>query len=125
MKIDVDEVVKAVRKLAEERPEYRYESIIGCYYTKGGDDGLGCLVGQALVLLYPEVKDTLVRVDNRSVSEVPCLPELLTTLGVTDDPSSEDKLKIRWLRDVQMFQDRGHRWSKAVELADAEVRSRK
>jgi hypothetical protein len=96
-----------VREIATANPDYVYDySIIGrCYYTKPNG---GCLIGQALVALEPELLPVLQELDERGCPQVNRLPlKMPLALNIT-----------RWIVDVQQSQDDGRPWSKCIEFAD-------
>lgn len=100
---NMHELALRIRKMAEERPDNRYEPFVGdgsCFYDIGEctDGSVGCIFGQA----WPSLtgyKPIFVLASN--------LP------GTT-------KLLL-WFQKVQEFQDRGRKWRDCIQYADQEV----
>src|SRR5690606_1231334 len=109
--IDIKDVVKEVRRLAEEQPDHVYSAPEGeeiCSYVTG-KDGKGCIVGQALSRLgVPE--SALRGIEGEGAY---ALPELIPYLA-----GREDKRSRRWLTLIQSRQDGGRTWWQAVTEAD-------
>jgi hypothetical protein len=97
-----------VREIATANPDYIYDTIIDCKYTTPNN---GCLIGQALVSLEPELLPVLQEIDAHRMVGIDVLPEKLPM-----------KLTIsKWLCRVQSAQDTGLCWSKCVKRADSWV----
>ena len=143
MKITVDDVVQEVRKLATKYPDFNYKNQEGvdnggmsCSYLAGmsstqykdselsksgltysearskGILGKGCIVGQALTRLgVPD--EALYEYEHMGADYV---------VGSNVGHSEESKAgELLWLLEVQNSQDRGYRWSEAVDHADKQV----
>lgn len=116
----VKDVVREVRRLAEEKPDFVYTEQEGCdnnlgacYYASadGQGNGAGCIVGQALGRLGVSQKalEDLDGVEGAAVFTV-----LPTIIPVAPD----DGGMLNWLSDVQTGQDIGYQWGTAVKSAD-------
>ncbi len=114
----VDQLIDEVKRLAQENPDFVYQKFPGkvrpiagnCYYTKSANDlNKGCIFGQAILNLQPDLKDFLLEVDNRTDSNG--IGQVLKDLGFP---------RLTWCIDVQSNQDHGYCWKKAVELAGNE-----
>ncbi|GAA1411999.1 hypothetical protein AUR04nite_00280 [Glutamicibacter uratoxydans] len=123
------QVVEAVRKLAEERPDFVYAdqpervafreahpgmkecSYLGAYVPSEIDptfasyEGEGCIVGQALARLGVS-RDDLVEVEGESAKYV----MVGNSMPLTYEPG--------WLSVVQSEQDEGRSWAEAVARGD-------
>jgi len=100
-------IIKAVRDLAEKYPEtiYPRHSVPYCKYTEGDcGPGSGCLIGQALQACG--MKEKAEWADAQGKTSV-----MLLGLEVSSD-------ELAWLKDVQLYQDRGRTWKKAIDRAD-------
>jgi hypothetical protein len=98
-----------IRELAAALPDFVYESYPDgvCKYTTG-KNGEGCLIGQALVALEPDLILVLTDIDSRYCMGIDVLPRHLP-IELTISP---------WIIDIQKQQDKGFKWSKCVEIAD-------
>lgn len=113
------DVVKEVKKLAKERPDFNYKNQEGykkngCSYvaaTIGSDKGEGCIVGQALSRLGVS-RDDLVEQDSY-ISEGVTAGSALENL-IYDTTEAKD---VVFLNAVQKAQDSGFTWSEAVKVA--------
>lgn len=109
----VDQLIQAVVVLSQERPKMVYQGIhlSGCYYTKSACSTTdGCILGQALLRLQPELRPMLEEWDNRS-SGASGIQFLLKELGI------EFSDKVAWCCRVQGSQDREAEWGWAVSTA--------
>lgn len=107
-----------VRKLAEEYPHAVYKSPDegGCHYGLGevenGPLELGCLIGQAIRRLDPEVFEHI----SGNGDDVVCM---MAEQSKYFDCSADDDGQIEnWLSIVQGQQDDRKTWSQAVKAAD-------
>ena len=116
----VQDVVREVRKLAQERPHFNYRDQLhadsaGCsylgasMYTPG--EGEGCIMGQALQRLGVSREELLLH-EGRSASQA--IGDL-TLLG--SDVNYWVNV-ARWLDHVQTKQDTGFTWQEAVAGGD-------
>ena len=110
-KLTAELLVAEVRRLATENPDAVYINITGtCSYLNGtAGCGSGCIIGQAILAIDPDLRDFLRQVDGVSISAIS------KRLGLSYGP------EIRWLSRVQSKQDCGHTWGKAVKQADKEA----
>ena len=113
----LDKIVSRVKWLAKKYPnaEYILDDTTGnCLYTKGhvdnGPKSLGCLIGQAILHVCPELKKKLQHMDDKVVGASVCL----VNLGICDTTYITD---LKLLDDIQYWQDSGEKWSEAVRLA--------
>lgn len=108
-------VVQAVRDIVKENPEVIYHQEGGyCYYTKGKatNGQCGCLIGQAIIKVYPELEEKLKQIDNE-LNTVPAADSLIEYHLMF-----EESLGSMWLGYVQSQQDNGKTWEHAVEYTD-------
>lgn len=115
----VQDVVREVRRIAEEEPDFVYTiqpenaTSGSCYYASadGQGNGRGCIVGQALGRLgvSMEALGDLDKGEEASVIRV--LPDILPVYA-------SDEGALNWLSDVQHQQDIGYQWGAAVRSAD-------
>jgi hypothetical protein len=113
MNIDIAKIEEAVRQIAAENPNHVYQPVgnyDACYYVKGG----GCIVGRAILKVYPELKEKLTQVDVCGMLSVACLLCRLSDTDVSAD-------KAEWLRLVQNAQDNRNTWAFCVAYADADL----
>lgn len=102
--LTVERIIEEVRRLAALHPDAVYEKEHVCSYTTGkAADGVGCLVGQAILSIDPNLRDTLASHNSETING------LLPVLGLE---------RSNWLTDVQRAQDRRKPWKDAVALAD-------
>jgi len=129
MSYTLDDLIKAVRETAAERPDYVYQrqsynnhqSV--CVYTEP-DGTPSCLIGCGLAKVGDPVPawDEELRYDSAVDLELAIFGSgaWLRYYGISDW-FSEDKLvrdKISWLGTVQNQQDCRATWAEAVETAD-------
>lgn len=144
MKITVDDVVREVRKLATEQPDFNYKG------QEGVDNG-GMSCSYLAGMTSTQYKDSELSESGLTYSEARtqgilgkgCIVgQALTSLGVPADAlykfegmvadytvgsitgHSEESVsgKLLWLLEVQNSQDVGNPWGSAVEYADARVK---
>lgn len=103
---------RAVRKLVSEKPDACYSIPSGpCQYTTGLAGGkVGCIIGQAIKMVRPDIWKLLEAMEKAGRS---C---------TIDDVFPDFRISgnVKWLRAVQLSQDCGTTWSKAVAKADKE-----
>jgi hypothetical protein len=113
----LDDIIENVRDLAEQYPDAVYRSGMHglCSYTSGkaenGPDGEGCLLGQASISSFFEDYDLSLN-ERVMVHSVICK---LEREGLLKDVTDQ---KVKWLKEVQYYQDRRNTWSEAVRGAD-------
>ncbi len=108
----IDQLIQEVRNLATDWPDFVYQSCSSgtCCYTKSKTDpNKGCIFGQAILRLQPDLKDVLL--NNNSVS----ISGLLMILGFDVDAFNKQR---NWCIEVQQKQDRHQTWANAVKFAD-------
>lgn len=105
-------VAQAVREIVAENPEVVYKRTSdGCLYTKGkAGDSCGCLIGQAIIRVYPELEEKLKDIDDK-IS--PMAGTLLNSHLYFDETKAS-----KWLNSVQHYQDGGSSWEHCVKTAD-------
>ncbi len=118
----LDQLIEEVKRLANQNPDFVYQSIKNtddsrrCSYTESADDpNKGCIFGQAILNLQPELKCVL----NGSGASI---KKLLFELGIIDaDPFTQgyNNPDIEWCGVVQLQQDSERSWADAVKYADA------
>ncbi|MEU9871073.1 hypothetical protein AB0C87_24800 [Actinomadura sp. NPDC048021] len=103
-------IEKAVRELAEERPDFRYDKgdSATCLYNPD-DRQPGCLFGQALIRIGHRLPDHVRGSINRVLVEL----EVETT-----------QQQRNWALDAQASQDKGVPWGEAVKYADRLAKNR-
>jgi hypothetical protein len=98
-----------IRELAAASPDTIYisDEEEDCKYTTG-KNGEGCLIGQALVALEPELLPVLINLDKNRTVRVNLIGKHLPI-----------KLKVsKWVINVQDLQDDGICWSECIKIAD-------
>lgn len=141
-------VMQAVVKLASESPDFRYKRDPGlhaCRYTYGhvgeNRNGCGCIVGQALVAVAPQVYEPLKVLDQQygasssvvlfavarllspEVNGCKTLDELrrpVNPSGYLLEATVRQHPFTKFIRCVQQRQDTGSTWNEAVRLASDE-----
>jgi len=104
-KFTIEELISKVRELALNNPEFLYRKPLNsqkCSYTTGAD-GKGCIFGQAMVALQPDIEDFLRYRDNQPIEMI------LSILAIGDDNDKE------WCGTVQHKQDWPKMWGECVE----------
>ena len=117
----LDRLVAEVRSLAADCPDVVYSPCgVYCMYTKGeAGCGVGCIVGQAILRLQPELREGLVRVDRRELGNTTAMQLMGSMrLWVGTESGKEAYRNAYWLSRVQTSQDRGTQWGECIELAD-------
>ena len=119
MSVDVKLLTTEVERLANLYPNavYKRESVgTSCKYTRGevinSDNGevvgCGCIIGQAILNLYPGLRDQLESVDRFAALSV---TDLLYRLTYTNAESQAD---IDYLMEIQNKQDREASWGECI-----------
>lgn len=120
MAVKMSEVVAAVREIAAERPDVKYDVVegAGCLYSAGrcSDGSVGCIVGQALVKCGFDVAP-LDTSDDENDGGIKTAGFACRHIGVETD----DFEAANWLDNAQHWQDSGHPWGDAVKFADGEL----
>lgn len=98
-------VIAAVREVAAERPNHVHSG--DCVYVFDTKNEPGCLVGHGLWRVGLIDRAWARRHPSHNVMGIHGLPGF----GLDND-------EVRWLRVVQVNQDKHHTWQVAVELAD-------
>lgn len=106
-KYEGKKIIEKILELIDESPESEY-SPTECFYTKGmaGNGKCGCLVGQAIVRAYPELKKPLAALDAVGVYPIGIAISRL-------DIECGTKEEI-FLTKVQGRQDSGEEWQHCV-----------
>lgn len=121
-------LIAAVREIADEQPDYRYDEARwgGCQYVVQEHDECGdliepdsevqpgCLIGQALWRLGI-ISGAFINNDLNVETSV----KGLVSGGVIDRAITQNE--IDWLEVVQDTQDGGRSWGHAVDYADSEA----
>lgn len=117
-KIQIQEIVGEVVKLAKERPEFVYKSADldgSCSYVGGRmrtpEEGKGCIIGQALQRLGMPVEELLKHEGDDVVSLIIANPYIVGGDGFADRDARS------FLDYVQSLQDRKETWGDAVKQA--------
>ena len=108
-------VIAEVRRLVGEFPEAKYMADGGlCQYTQGiaTNGQRGCLIGQAIVTLYPDLLEALREEDKGNLDPA---GEVCLKLGI--DVSLGER---EYLDTIQYAQDRGVKWCDCLLEADRE-----
>lgn len=115
----LQELELKIRELAEEKPDFVYISTSAyhdpgaCKYTSGQNCG-GCIMGQAIIALQPELIDLLRHCDLfYGVSIADVLHQLFHDWFI-----GRGLYALRWFKEVQSNQDKKMRWKEAVKNAD-------
>lgn len=119
------DLIRSVRAVADERPEFVYadqagfdELGAGCSYVGpaiGNRDGEGCIVGRALERLDFDMEE-VAEWENSSRSDGGSgIESLVDQFSIPGQPA-----EVGWLKRVQAGQDAGESWGAAVDEADAE-----
>lgn len=114
MSITGADVVREVRALANQSPEFVYTIVDprgSCLYVHEDGQG-GCIVGQALMALGVSAMEL-------GNHEGDAAPSVIRDLGI--EASLEEEL---WLDGVQTYQDDGETWSFAVRTTDMAMENR-
>lgn len=108
MSFNVDALILAVRKLAEEYPDAVYPNR-KCYYSTGEcGPGEGCIVGQAAKIACPELYEIMRQRDQQAMTDISAILA----------PYNLPRIKLYWLSLVQSRQDHRQPWNKCITDAD-------
>ena len=102
------DIVNEIRKLAEEQPDFVYESNGRCQYTSG-NNCCGCGVGQAILRLDPSKRFILEMIDGGGEKS---FSSIASVFILSND------VYIKWISSFQRYQDHNNTWKDSVELAD-------
>lgn len=118
----IEQLIQKVRDLAEQNPDYVYEKIendkfktvfclstsSSCSYLKSknpGNEDKGCIFGQAILNLQPDLKPEL---------ETPfSISTILSHIGINGNDFEK-----KWCAAVQAAQDSQYSWKDAINKAD-------
>ncbi len=119
----INQLIQKVRDLANENPDYVYQKIEinkfqsafglsaqgSCSYVKSnnpGNEDKGCLLGQAILSLQPDLKSEL---------EIPySISTILSGIGLGGNQYAR-----KWCVAVQQYQDNKRTWEQSVNYADS------
>jgi hypothetical protein len=116
--MNVELIITACRELATEQPGVIYDKGNAklCRYTRGeAGCGSGCIIGQAILNVYPELEPKLLLID--AADEGTGVRGLLQSLGIK---TSENQ--ICWLSTLQGQQDFENPWGASLATADETVK---
>ena len=110
--IKLTDLAKEVIRLADENPYHNYvppRDSVSCFYTRGENGG--CILGQALLNLYPHLKPLLEEVDSEGSMSI---TTLLKYLG------HDNSLSLWYFKDIQTTQDSRNYWLECVSRSGIE-----
>lgn len=118
----VQSVIKNIRDLAEERPDFVYEAPEfdaseggpECLYVHPGNQP-GCIVGHAL-MMDGVAAEALIKFDNTYANGIGVRAGVVTANLCDDTPTQQEQW---WMDSVQSNQDSGKTWSESVQFADS------
>lgn len=108
----IEELIGEVRRLTKENPDYIYNAPEhdGCSYISSKDDPhKGCIFGQAMLNLDPDLHDTLDKFDTYGIPYI-----LRDVLNVSGTDRQYD-----WCAMFQRKQDTGHMWGEALAYVNS------
>lgn len=110
----LDQLIQEIRKLATDWPNFVYERCgSACNYTKSKNNpNKGCIFGQAILNLQPDLKELLTNNNSTPITTV-----LLNLLDF-EYKQEVNGNKISWCAEVQNKQDYGQSWANAIKLSD-------
>jgi hypothetical protein len=112
MTYELAPILEEVKRLGTEYPNAIYEKSdegCGCFYTKGAaGPGEGCIFGQAILNVYPDLRDFLVEFDRIAAEEGET--SITTLLRDLDIPYTHGDP----IDDVQYSQDQKKPWGQAI-----------
>ncbi len=115
----LDQLIDEVRKLANEKPDFAYfkppEARLCSYTRSATSETEGCIFGQAILRLQPELRDSLT--DCGIIN----LLKLLEVIGPYEADRHDCKNKVYWCAYVQNRQDYGNTWASSIDYADRKV----
>ncbi len=113
----VRQLIQEVKRLANQNPDFVYQSCNNtCFYTRSeNNNDCGCIFGQAILNLQPDLKEKLQEFDNST--SVPRIHILLKKLGM-----KLSLMQKSWCAAVQSSQDRKCSWSHAIQYAERFVK---
>lgn len=93
-----------------------------CLYTAGkvkdGPECLGCVIGQALFALWPELKEQVAKSEAKGPFGVQTLVEQF----VDHEYVNGYGIVLNWLCDVQSYQDIGNNWLTCMTYANEQLK---
>ncbi len=119
----ISDLIKEVRRLANENPDFVYPEFKKphngrtCSYLKSEKSDVGCIFGQAILNIQPDLKEFLIHFDCEVDSGIKkCLQTLFPDIDLTYPSTSREQLD--WCEKVQDEQDRGSTWGEAIKIAN-------
>lgn len=112
----VDDVLKAARKIVSGKEEFVYDRYNGCSYADRGAPS--CLVGHVIAALDPKAFQRLEAVEAGRGTEA---AQNLTDRGIYLDEDFWTPEAAEVLAVAQDEQDRGARWGRALDRAEAKA----
>lgn len=112
----IENLMKAVRRIAADNPDFIYEKSEGpdgCWYVRGGE--FSCLIGRGLGAVG-FTTDQL-----KSYEGVSALSVVFQLFFPQMGPDEDTSLGIEWLDHVQTYQDDSMPWHYAISNADIDV----
>lgn len=128
----LEQLIAEVRRLAAEAPDVEYvppTSKPTCFYTRGktANGGCGCLFGQALQNVFPNIWQQLDAYERENDCPYGSIPFVLADYDFRMPSEGDDtsvQRQVNWCRRVQKLQDGDSLgrtpWGRAVAQADEE-----
>lgn len=123
--INLDKLALRVRDIARKYPDVKYTRFVNevsvanprilvmrVYYTLGGPDESGCLLGTAITSLYPEFRAFLKEMDRLVIHNVPISVHFSHLMRILSHSGNSEV--ISKLEAVQTKEDLCYRWEHAV-----------
>lgn len=116
----ISEVIRRMREKAAANPDFVYEKVpvdgdMECVYFEGGDaECPSCLVGHGIAPIVPPgmFRNGIFSGEMQTADKV---IDDLAELGALE---YDTDTQIKWVSEVQAFQDRGMRWARCIAEAD-------
>lgn len=118
----IEQLIQEVKRLAEQNPDFVYQiwctsCEASCFYTKSKTDpNKGCIFGQAILNLQPELKELLQKVDDPRPDDASSVSRIKDLIQQWEIKASIEQLD--WCDDVQSAQDQEFTWANAVNFAN-------
>lgn len=111
--LTADLLINEVKRIAEQNPDFVYKPDgKDCLYTRSeNNEDCGCIFGQAILNLKPELKQILQNFDNSAA--VPRINVLLNELEI-----KTTKKQAKWCCIVQSAQDNQLSWTQAIHRGE-------